>query len=350
MITIHTIAYNESKMIEFFIHHYRKNFPNCNIVIHDNYSTDTTVEIAKKYGCIIDYYDTNNTINDLIYQEVKNNCWKKSDTDWVLVCDVDELLDINESQLKEEESLGTHIISSKGYNMVSMIDCESNEDLQNITHGIRDINYDKYLLFNKSQIKEINYSPGCHNWEASDKPTLYDGSLLKFSSKKYKLLHYKCINCEYTINRYKEFSDRLSEVNRQTGMGDHYLTKAESITESYRNARRSAIPVLRVNYDDLVPKNFNVENYLNYNPDLKKYFIKPKYDDEDIKIHFVYAGLKENRPYSFIDQLPKDFDWRTYWRINPDLVYNNINSEMEVKCHYIKHGRFENREYLENIP
>jgi glycosyltransferase involved in cell wall biosynthesis len=48
MVTIYTITYNEELMIEFFINHYRKKFPGCEIVVFDNYSTDKTVEIAKK--------------------------------------------------------------------------------------------------------------------------------------------------------------------------------------------------------------------------------------------------------------------------------------------------------------
>jgi glycosyltransferase involved in cell wall biosynthesis len=60
MITVHVITYNEEIMIEFFINHYRERFPNCEINIYDNYSTDRTVEIGKQYNCNIIMYDTNN--------------------------------------------------------------------------------------------------------------------------------------------------------------------------------------------------------------------------------------------------------------------------------------------------
>ena len=46
-ITIHTVAYNEEKIVKYFIEHYRNRFPNCIIKIWDNFSKDNTVDIAK---------------------------------------------------------------------------------------------------------------------------------------------------------------------------------------------------------------------------------------------------------------------------------------------------------------
>ena len=44
-ITVYTIAYNEELMIPHFIAHYRKQFPNCKIVVFDNESTDNTIKV-----------------------------------------------------------------------------------------------------------------------------------------------------------------------------------------------------------------------------------------------------------------------------------------------------------------
>ena len=46
MITIFTIAYNESVLMKFMIDHYRSKFPNCRIVVYDNMSTDGCDKIA----------------------------------------------------------------------------------------------------------------------------------------------------------------------------------------------------------------------------------------------------------------------------------------------------------------
>jgi len=119
MIEIFTICYNEEIILQKFIDHYRTRFPNCEITIYDNMSTDNSRQIAIKNGCKVLEYDSNNEIRDDLYLEIKNNCWKQAKTDWVLICDTDEFLDINQEQLEKEDC---SIILSKGYNMVNLED------------------------------------------------------------------------------------------------------------------------------------------------------------------------------------------------------------------------------------
>ena len=103
MITVYTMAFNEEILMQFMIDHYRSRFPNCHIVVYDYESTDKTAEIANNNNCEVINYSTNNEVDDEKLRHLKNNCWKNAATDWVLVCDVDEMLDINEQQLIEED-------------------------------------------------------------------------------------------------------------------------------------------------------------------------------------------------------------------------------------------------------
>ena len=98
MVTIYNISFNEEVILQKFIDHYKYQFPNCEIVIYDNQSTDKTKEIAIKNGCKVLEYDSNNQIRDDLYLEIKNNCWKKASTDWVLIVDTDEFIYISEEQ------------------------------------------------------------------------------------------------------------------------------------------------------------------------------------------------------------------------------------------------------------
>jgi len=220
------MAYNEELMIDFTINHYRERFADCNIVLYDNFSTDRTREIAAKYKCRIENFNTNNKIDDYKYLDLKNNCWKKADTDWVLVCDTDELIDITEQNLKEEDSKGVTIIKSEGYNMVNM---EDNLDLYSIKNGVRAEQYDKFLLFKKSQLQEILYTIGCHNANPI-------GNLV-YSNKAYPLYHYKFLNPDYQITRYAMYASRLSDNNKKFGMGFHYLDTETLIRIHYKNMR-----------------------------------------------------------------------------------------------------------------
>lgn len=226
MVTIYTIAYNEEVILPYFIKWYRDRFPGCKIVVYDNESTDKTVNIALEHDCEVETYSTNNELSDSAYLSIKNNCWKTSNTDWVLVCDVDEMLDITEEELQVQNNLGFSIISSKGYNMYNL---STEEKIENMTYGVRAKQYDKIYLFNKSKIKEINYEPGCHYANPKGK--------ISKSKLKYNLLHFSYVGEQYVINRYKRNASRLSEENKKHGWGVHYNDKEQTIRDKFTVAR-----------------------------------------------------------------------------------------------------------------
>lgn len=226
-VSIYTIAYNEELMVEFFVRHYRSMFPQCNITVFDNYSTDRTKEIAESLGCKVIQYDTNNKLSDAKYLEIKNNCWKYAPTDWVLICDMDEIMYITESELLAEQQAGTTIIKGEGYNMYNLSDDPDNIEIEGLQYGLRATQYDKNYLFNKKFVKEINYFAGCHT--ANPKGTL------KYSTKQYRLLHFKALGENYVVARYRLFGQRMSEENIKNKWGGHYLAGEEIVRRDYRN-------------------------------------------------------------------------------------------------------------------
>lgn len=232
MITLFIITYNEELILQFTINHYRTRFPNCRIILFDNFSTDNTIKIAKDNNCEIILFDTNNQINENKYLEIKNNFWKSAKTDWVLICDADELLDINEQSLLEEQQFGATIIKPEAFNMVNLQD---NLDYANIKHGVRCQDYDKLYLFNKKFINQVNYLPGCHI--ANPKGTL------KVSNNTYKLYHYSYVNIEVMINKYSSYSKRLSPTNLINSWGLHYMQTSSQIEETFKDMRNLAIKV-----------------------------------------------------------------------------------------------------------
>lgn len=229
MITIYTFTYNESVLIQFMIDHYRSRFPGCHIVVYDNGSTDNTVEIAKKNNCEVRTYNSGGTLNDVLHMQIKNSCWKDAKTSWVLVQDLDEILDINEEQLKQEELLGTTLIKSEGWQMVNL---EDNYDIPNIKHGYRgtETQYDKILLFNRKGIYEINYNVGAHICNPV--------GTIKYSQP-YKMYHYRFIHPDLEVAKCKATAQRLSEVNKKHGLGLRVFMTEEQIRADF-NGRRGA--------------------------------------------------------------------------------------------------------------
>ena len=227
MVTIYTIAYNEKIILPFFIKWYRERFPNCRIVIYDNYSTDDTAAIALENNCEVIFYDTNNQLSDSKYLEIKNNCWKTASTDWVLVCDVDELLDINENILNTTDY---NIIGGKGYEMCGNI----NDKIENINQGVYTSGYSKLLCFNSKFVREINYTAGCHNANPI-------GKNLKIGIELFPLYHFKWLNEDYVFERYKLFANRMSSENKKNGWGIHYTYSKKIQSDYYQQLLKNRI-------------------------------------------------------------------------------------------------------------
>lgn len=224
-VTVHVITYNEEKIIHSFISHYRKIFPDCIIKIYDNYSTDNTVEIAKSMNCEIHYYDSEGVLNDSKFLDIKNNCWKTADTDWVVVCDADEFIQITQEELQYEEKIGFNIIKFIGYTMMNKGEEIPVEDM---IYGFRDLSYDKYYLFNKKYITEINYNYGCHAVNGGTPNTIHR-RLNIGSSKEYRAFHYKYLGLEYSINRRKMMSKRVSDFNKSRNFTLEYTMTEEQL-------------------------------------------------------------------------------------------------------------------------
>lgn len=212
-VTIYTITFNEEALVEFVVKFYQKMFPNCIINIYDNYSTDRTVEFAEALGCNVEKFDTGGTFHDGAHKDIKNSVWKKATTDWVIVNDFDELPYITQDELKHEEAVGNNLIKFTPYNMLNK---GGDIDLNNTLDGFYDECYYKFILFNKSQIEDMNYPYGAHASMGhinKIRPKSPAKPVRLGSTKQYKLLHYKFINLEYTIKRQLMYDKRWSDFN-----------------------------------------------------------------------------------------------------------------------------------------
>lgn len=228
MITIHQICYNEALILEFAYNFYKTRFPSAKFVLHDNQSTDGSVQIAERLGYKIESFETNGFMDDFTLLNVKNTCWLNDDTDWVIVSDMDELIDINEEALLHQERIGSNVIQTFGFQMINLTD---ELKLENIHSGFRDsADYDKCLIFNKRFVKNMDWSVGCHICN----PT---GDNILLSSNRFPLLHFKYLSEDYLISRYRELNARQSQLNIQNSWSVHYKEGEESLRQYYRNSQ-----------------------------------------------------------------------------------------------------------------
>ncbi len=217
------ICYNEEKLMQFVIDKHKKNFPNARIIIYDNESTDSSVEIAKRNGCEVRTFKTGG-MDDGIHMNIKNSCWKEpSDNNWVLIADLDEIPQITAEQLLREEKLGTSIIKPQGYDFVGP---ESGFDLEGLDHLFKH-GAGKYQIFNRRKIKEMNYGAGAHQCN----PT---GTVV-YSKEAYDIYHYKWISYEYVRDRHKMYAARRSENNKKHNWSYQYLWSEEELRKVYNS-------------------------------------------------------------------------------------------------------------------
>lgn len=215
-IEAYTLAYNEEKMLPFFLNHYSKFCQK--ITIFDNHSTDGSDLIYQKFDkceLTIVKYDSGDKLNDQIYLDIKNNCWRDSSSDYVIIVDCDEFIYHTniDNYLSENPSSS---FKACGYDMCSDV-FPVDDIIQEITSGVRSPNYDKICLFSPKQIKNINYNFGCHQAY----PESYDNKSPYFDDS-LKLLHYKNITFDYRYNKHLDYLHRMSEFNDKFGYGVHY--------------------------------------------------------------------------------------------------------------------------------
>ncbi len=221
-IEVFAICYNEELLLPYFIDHYKK--MGAKITIYDNQSTDKSRSIIEKAGCTYMAYNSNNQIRDDLYLQIKNNCWKDSKADWVIVCDIDELIELNFDIRRY------NIINTKGFDIIGLPPSRL---------GVLNKMYSKHIMFRPNHFKEINYTPGCHSLNPIPIGTI-SGSI-----EIANLLHYKYINEDYVYNRHIMYQERLSDINKQLGWGIEYQNvERKKIEDKFKSLRSQCSMVL----------------------------------------------------------------------------------------------------------
>lgn len=233
-IDCHFIAFNESETIHLTIKHYQAFCRQ--VYVYDNFSTDNTREIAESMGCIVKPFGIAGELNDREYLKVKNECWKGSDADWVIVCDADEILFNPKMDLFYASKAGGTIIKTQGVNMFS--EFIPKESWMEINTGIEDENYSKLICFNPRELTEINYVYGCH------KATPKGNALFYYYDCPIKLLHYKHVGgAERIANRHALYASRMSDINKRWKLGYQYLEPREQTIKYFNDNLAKAKPI-----------------------------------------------------------------------------------------------------------
>lgn len=221
-----TQAINEEYLLP-YMHEFYSKITGGNIIfnLYDNNSTDNTVEIAKNLGFNIFKAKSNGELRDDLLLHFKNNVWKNSKADFVIVCDVDEWINI------PSDISNYTIIKSEGWNMVG----DGEQTPAQIDKGVYSFYYDKTCVFSPKHIQEINYTIGGHTCNPV-------GNLVYYPINP-KLYHMKFISQEFLLKKYDLIKRSLSDINKMYGWSRHYLVSEQEIINEYREILKNSIKI-----------------------------------------------------------------------------------------------------------
>lgn len=243
IIHYYAVCWNEEKMLPFMFQYYERFVDH--FTIYDNYSDDNSETIIQSHpNTEIKKFSMGGEINDHIYQNIKNNCWKQSrgKADYVIVCDIDEFIyhkDIHQAITLLKDGRYS-IVKPYGYNMYST-DYPVYDPHQLMTNkvklGVRVPMFDKCILFDPHAIVEINYKPGAHECYPWGRVRLY-------REDEMKLLHFKNIGLNQLLERNRLYVSRLSKENIDNNYGAEYLKKEQLIIQEFKENEQKAIEII----------------------------------------------------------------------------------------------------------
>lgn len=218
-IEVHTIAHQEAKLVPYVMRHYWW----ADVIAYTGHSTDGTELALRSLGAKTVFVDTHNQANDKIFIDVKNNCWKGSKADWVIVADFDELIYHRKNIVEKLSQTKATLIRPQKFEMYS--DGFPTGDGQ-ITDLVRTGvgGSAKYHLFRPSEIREMNFLPGAHECRPVGNVIIDDYAhdvpgAIPVSDDSILCLHYRNLGKEYVRQRQAYTASRLSPLNKKMGWG-----------------------------------------------------------------------------------------------------------------------------------
>jgi glycosyltransferase involved in cell wall biosynthesis len=242
IITLFTFLYNEEHILPYFLKHYSQ-YVN-KIVVYNNMSTDKSIEILKDWKeCEIEIidYNTDNQYDEGTLMKLRNNCWKDCDSDYVIVCDMDELLYHPDLINFIKKQSYVDYFTPTGYDMIGEeIPTDYTKQIYDIIKvGTKNIGYSKCVLFKRKNVKETNYSAGSHmsSFQGTER-------LINCTTDELKLLHYKWLSFDYVYDKHTLYGERRSQHSKNNSWGSHYGLSKERMMRDYNELKEQSKTII----------------------------------------------------------------------------------------------------------
>jgi len=236
-IEIYSLCHQEAKIIPYYMRHYNQYGK---VFLYEGHSTDGSAELAESLGATIIPLDTENQVRDDIFTDVKNNCWKDSKADWVIVCDMDEFVyhpDL-ENYLKTIDYLEkpTTIIVPTTFEMIAdFFPTTEGQIYDEVKFGFQIRS--KFFMFKPKSLYKMNYGAGSHDAQP-------EGSVYINRDSEVKCMHFRHLSIDHVVERNAYLYSRLSDENKRMGWGWHVGLSREKVEAYFNENRHKLISVI----------------------------------------------------------------------------------------------------------
>tara|TARA_Y100001951_G_C11220941_1_gene228719 strand:+ start:43 stop:831 length:789 start_codon:yes stop_codon:yes gene_type:complete len=254
-------CWNEEELLPFTLDYYSEF---CDLItLFDNFSTDSSLEIANRYSKVrVIPWGVEGVYDDRVLTLAKNRSYKDHGrgADWVIVADCDEFLyhpKIRE-KLYEYREAGITVPLTEGFDMISQKFPEIGSSiLEQEKRGVPQEGMNKSLVFDPRV--NLVYAVGAHIASTDQYHGLFevdaDGNQHRLppstsykptisESRELKVLHYKDLSPEYKIGRLKVLAPRLSKWSLENKQTDHWLQTEEEVLDNFDRALKVAEEVI----------------------------------------------------------------------------------------------------------
>jgi glycosyltransferase involved in cell wall biosynthesis len=223
-IETYILCHNEELYIPYLVRHYSQ-FGK--IIILENNSTDNTVELAKSLGCEVWIYDIPDHNGEKMLTEIREQCWRKSQADWVMIVDADEFI-FHPLLLKILSETKDTIFEPEFINMFSeKFPTTTGQIYDEIKYGVPGgIWKSKMNIIAPRKIKRMNWHPGQHYADPVGEVRINLNSGIK-------TLHMKFLSKEYVIKNFKEQAARKIRMDLINGWGCQYQWSEQEINDFF---------------------------------------------------------------------------------------------------------------------
>jgi hypothetical protein len=231
-IEVYAVCHNEEVILPYFIRHYSQF---ANITIFDNQSTDGSLDIIKQHNIKLCSFDTQGEFREDVLMDIRNNCWKESKADWVIITDIDEFV-YHKNLISVLSGLNATVVFPRMFNMFSFIMPTTQGQLYDeVNMGVEFRG--KMCMFKPGDITSMNYEAGNHVAHP-------EGNYIIDVQSGIINMHFKNLCQQYVINRNAYLFSRQSEVNRTHGWNWHIAETAIETYTAFNNVKTQLFKVV----------------------------------------------------------------------------------------------------------